>query len=185
MAEIQTLRATLAQDAARRMLAPEGAKGRVLRALRGDIRALAPLYIPFRLYRVFVDDRGATSSRYYAVDAAAGLLDPYEFSSLPDMELTNTRNALAVTVSEEITRAHAIEKLRRKLYSTGFFRLRNPLITAELKVEHCHIPFWAGFFGAEDDIKIMVVDAVRHTIEGGKLRRVIQDWLMHQPRPGA
>ena len=181
MADIQTLRPTLSEDAARRMLAPQGIKGLLMRWSRGDLRALAPVYIPFRLYSVSIDDRGAKASRYYAVDAASGLLDPYEFSAPPDLEITDTRNAIAAIVPEDATRARAIEKLRRKLYSAGFFRLRNPSLTAELKLELFHVPYCAGFFGDDQQLNITVLDAVRHSIEGAKVRRVIHDWLMQHP----
>ncbi len=178
---IQSLRATLTQDSARRLLAPNGIQGQLLRWVRGDIRALADVFIPYRLYKVAIDDRGARTSRYYAIDAASGSLDPYEFSAPPDLDEVSTRNVINSTVNEITTRERAIERMRRKLYASGFFRLRNPLITAELVGQEFYVPYWAGFFGEERHLNVTVADAVRHSVEGAKVRRVIQDWLMGQP----
>ena len=180
MPTIQTLRSTLTHPAAERMLAPGGLKGQLLRWSRGDVRALAEIYIPYRLYRVAIDDRGARTSRYYAIDAASAVLDPYEFYGVPDFDETSSRNVIVPVVPESTTRERAIEKLRRKLYSSGFFRLRNPSLTAELSVEEFYVPYWAGFFGVDHQLKVTVVDAVRHSVEGAKVRRIIQDWLLQR-----
>jgi hypothetical protein len=180
MPVIYSLPATLTQEAAVRMLAPPGVSGRLQSWQRGPLRAVASVYIPFRLYKITMQDRGAQVARYYAVDSASGLLDPYEFPGLPELAELETRNALPVVLPEARTRERAIEKLRRHLYSTGFFRLRNPAIGAELAGPEFYVPYWAGFFGREHDAKITVVDAVRHTIEGGKVRRLVQGWLMEQ-----
>jgi len=161
-----------------RVLAPPGILGGLQRWQRGRLRALAPVYIPYCLYKIVINDRGAQAERYYAVDAACGILDPYEFSTPPEVVEVTTRNALPMMVDERQTRERAIEKIRRHLYSTGFFRLRNPAIAAELTGPEFHVPYWVGFLGTERDVKIMVVDAVRHRVEGGKVRLLLQEWLM-------
>lgn len=175
---IQSLRATLTQDAARRMLAPGGIKGQLLRWSHGEMRALAEVYIPYRLYKVAVDDRGALAARCYAIDAASGLLDPYEFSGTLDLDEISSRNVVVAAMDEATTRERAIEKMRRHLYTSGFFRLRSPLITAELVGNEFYVPYWASFFGDDHCLNVTVVDAVRHSVEGAKVRRVIETWLM-------
>ena len=47
-----------------------------------------------------------------------------------------------------------------------------------------HVPYWVGFFGRGQTASLVVVDAVRHRIEGVKVRRTIEDWLrgsLHDP----
>jgi hypothetical protein len=131
---------------------------------------------------MLIDDRGTRAARYYAVDAASGLLDPYEFPEPPETVEVTTRNTLTALLEEPQTRERAIEKFRRRLYAAGFFRLRNPALAADLAGPEFHVPYWVGFFGAERDMKIAVVDAMRHSIEGGKVRRLMQGWLSDATR---
>jgi len=163
------------------ILAPPGIPGWVQRRQRGRLRALACIYVPYRLYKTLIDDRGVQTVRYCAVDAASGTLDPYEFPGQPVVIEVTTRNALSAQVEESQTRESAIEKVRRLLYSAGFFRLMNPTIAAELAGPEFYVPYWAGFFGAGRDLKIVAVNAVRHSVEGEKVRCLIQEWLMEQP----
>jgi len=181
MPMIYSLSATLTRDEAMQILAPPGIPGRVQRWQRGHLRAIASIYIPYRLYKTLIDDRGVQTIRYCAVDAASGTLDPYEFPGQPAVVEVTTRNALPALVEESQTRELAIEKVRRLLYSAGFFRLMNPTITAELAGQEFYVPYWAGFFDARGDLKIAAVNAVRHSVEGEKVRCLIQEWLIEQP----
>lgn len=159
---------------------PAGPRGIVRRWLSGNLHALAEVYLPYRLYRVTVNDGRLKGAYYYAIDSATGMLDPYQFTSPPtaknfaDIE---TRNCHSVLLDEKQTNDLAGAKVRRSLFAGGFFRLRNPLITANLIHEDFYIPYWAGFYGDERNLKIQVLNAVRQTLEGGKVSKVIQQWL--------
>lgn len=150
------------------------------RWISGPLRGVAEIYLPYRLYRVTVDDRRLRRVHYYAVDAAAGTLDPYEFTNPPapdEWMATETRNFYPA-LDEDQTNKMVTEKVRRSLYSRGFFRIINPNITAELIQSEFYIPYWAGFYGDEQNISITVLNAVRCTVEGNKVRRLVKTWLL-------
>jgi hypothetical protein len=169
-------------DAALRKLSTAEGLGAVRRWFTGSLRGIAEIYIPYRLYKVMLNDRRLQNIRYYAVDAAAGTLDPYEFATAPEenaWEEVETRNFHPVSLSESETKKVASEKIRRLLYSRGFFRLASPGITAQLIKPEFYIPYWAGFYGHEQNVSITVLNAVRQTVEGSKMRRVVRAWLEH------
>lgn len=173
----------MAREEALRKLSPPGPQGVVGEWLKGNLHALAEVYLPYRLYRVVTDDRGFQRTSYYAVDAATGTLDPYEFAAPPDagsFKKIETRNCHPVLLDEEQTKRLAIGRVRRLLFSGGFFRLNNPSITAELAQADFYIPYWAGFYGDERNLKIQVLNAVRQTREGGKVLRLIENWLLER-----
>jgi hypothetical protein len=160
----------------------------VSRWLRGPLRGVAEIYIPYRLYKVTLSDRGVQSSRYYALDAAAGTLDPYEFHTPPEEETlveVQTRNVHPAKLDENASRSLALEKVRRLLFSRGFFRIVNPQITAELVKPEFHIPYWVGFYGSEQNVKVAVLDGIRQTVEGSKARRIVEAWLRGVPHTTA
>jgi hypothetical protein len=41
-----------------------------------------------------------------------------------------------------------------------------------------HVPSWAGFFGRSDRASLVVIDAVRRQVEGARVRRLIDQWLL-------
>src|ERR1700729_3198725 len=96
------------------------------RWMSGKLLGLADIYIPYRLYKINLEDRRVRTARLLAIDAVSGNLDPFEFSESPvpsrctDME---TRNYLPAQLSEPETHAAALTKFRRLLFSSGFFRL--------------------------------------------------------------
>lgn len=170
-------------EAALRWLSRSAGKGILGRCLRGPLRGVAEIYIPYRLYKVTADDRANISVRCYAVDAAVGTLDPYEFVTPPEPDAwveVETRNFHPLRLSESRTRTALTEKVRRLLYSRGFFRLANPRITAELIKPQFYMPYWAGFYGDEKNISVTVLSAVRQTVEGGKVRRLVEAWLLER-----
>ena len=153
------------------------------RWISGPLRGVAEIYLPYRLYRIIVVDRGIQKVHHYAVDAAAGTLDPYEFSEPPaagDRVEVETRNFHPARLDESHTQKLAIERVRRLLYSRGFFRAANPVITAELVPPEFYIPYWAGFYGDERDIRITVLNALRRTAEGSKVRHLVRTWLLER-----
>jgi hypothetical protein len=43
--------------------------------------------------------------------------------------------------------------------------------------DELHIPYWIGFRGSDDRVRISVIDAVRRRPEGAKVRRLVEEWL--------
>jgi hypothetical protein len=183
---ISSLQPRIDYETALRKLSPSGTWGTLRRWVAGPLRGVAAIHIPYRLYKISVDDRRFHSVCHYAVDAAAGTLDPYEFATPPEaadyVEL-ETRNFHPVRLDEMQTHKMVTGKVRRLLYSRGFFRMANPTITAELLRAEFYIPYWAGFYGDERNISLTVLNAVRETVEGKKLRALVQAWLADGKTP--
>jgi len=179
---IQSLQREMGHAEALRKLCPSGPLSGLRRWINGPPRGVAEIYIPYCLYRVTIDDRRLQSVRHYAVDATAGTLDPYEFASPSSYTLVEveTRNLLPVRLSEIQTRNLVTEKVRRLLYSRGLFRIVDPKIRAELIKSEFYIPYWAGFYGDEDNLSLIVLNAVRRTVEGNKVCRLVKTWLLER-----
>lgn len=151
------------------------------RWMSGKLLGVADIYIPYRLYKVSLEDRRVRTARLLAIDAVSGNLDPFEFSESPvqnrctDLE---TRNYLPAQLSEPETHAAALAKFRRLLFSAGFFRLAKPVISIELVESALFMPYWAGFYGQENSVRVLMLDAIRGTIEGGKITSSVKAWLL-------
>jgi hypothetical protein len=154
---------------------------RLIRTLAaGPLRSVAELYLPFRLFRARIANRGNLEQRLVGIDAVAGALDLFQFDHIPTAEETitlETRNHPAAQVSDAVAAERLIAKLRRVAYSRGFFRLRDFEITAEA-VSQVHIPYWVGFRGSNRHARIAIIDAVRRRFEGAKMRRLVETWLL-------
>lgn len=162
-------------------LSASGPLNGLRRWINGPLRGVAEIYLPYRLYRVRVDDRRFQNAHYYALDAAAGTLDPYEFAEPPAADMwaeVETHNIHPTRLDESHTQRLAVDKVRRLLYSKGFFRFHNPRITAELARDEFYIPYWAGFYGDQQNIGITVLNALRRTVEGSKARHLVKTWLL-------
>ena len=170
---IPSLPSRVAREQAVRRLSPSIFQ----RWLTGKLLLIADLYIPYRLYKVTCEDPKLQAIRYYAIDAIAGILDPYEFPSVPRQDEVETRNFLPASLEESRTRELAVEKTRRVIFSRGFFRIARPLITAELIEPELYVPYWAGFYGARENLSVVVLDAVRGSIEGKKAAQVVKACL--------
>lgn len=178
---IHSLQPRMSYEQAMRKLNGSGPFGWMRRWLIGPLRGVAGIYLPYHLYKVTIDDRGRQSICYYAVDAATGTLDPYQFAAPPAPHAwveVETRNSHPVRLNEGETRKLAADKVRRLLYLRGFFRVANPNITAELVQKEFYIPYWAGFYGDQQNLSLTVLNAVRQTVEGSKARRLIETWLL-------
>jgi hypothetical protein len=177
---IRTLQSVVGREQALRILSPRGLVGIVRRWHTGKLFALGDIYIPYRLYQVKVDDYRVRSARFLAVDAISGGLDPYEFAESPLHERcaeVETANYLPTQLAEAHTRTLVSEKVRRLLFSTGFFRLVKPAITMDL-IGEFHIPYWAGFYGEAHNVSVLMLNAVRGTIEGSKASNLLKTWLL-------
>ncbi|HLJ25816.1 MAG TPA: hypothetical protein VKY85_03835 [Candidatus Angelobacter sp.] len=174
----------MARDIALRRLEPPGPGGLLRRWRIGKLLALAEVYVPYRLYEVIIEDHRIHTRRHYAVDAATGTLDPYEFAVAPPPEAfveVETRNCHPLRLDEKQTNQLAGARARRWMFSRGFFRLANPLIRTNLVQPDFYIPYWAGFYGDEQNLNLVVLDAVRQTQEGSKVRQLIHTWLEDRP----
>ena len=178
---IQSLQPGMNYQEALRRLSDPGPLGGLRRWITGPLRGIAEIYLPYRLYKVAVHDRRFRSVHHCAVDAAAGTLDPYEFAAPPApgewMEV-ETRNFHPARLDESQTQKLVKEKVRRLLYSRGFFRVANPNIAAELIQAEFYVPYWAAFYGHEQNLSLTVLNAVRRTVEGSKARRLVRAWLL-------
>jgi hypothetical protein len=185
---IKSLKSRVNREQALRLLSPSGMSGALRRWLTGDLILLAAVYIPYRLYKIVCEDPKLQSARCYAIDALSGLLDPYQFSEIPvqnEFVGIETQNFIPPSLDEGRTRELAIEKARRVIFSRGFFRLADPRITAEPIQPELYIPYWTGFYGSKQDLSIVVLDAVRRTIEGRKVAHAIRAWLLDESRTRA
>jgi len=149
----------------------------------GPVRSIAELYIPFRLFEVKVVNGAREERHVFGVDAAQGVLDPYQFPNRPtdaDLISLQTRNVLAASLDSNEAKARLLAKVRRLVFARGFFRLRDVRFDAvEIPGQIC-VPYWVGFREANGEVRVSVLDAVRRRAEGAKVRRLIEDWLRSQ-----
>jgi hypothetical protein len=167
-----------------RKLASPDIGGLLQRWWSGPLRGVAEIYIPYRLYTVSFEDRRFRRVQHHALDSASGTLDPYQFAALPEsQEWTEVEapNCHPVKVEERRTRELAIETVRRRLFSRGFYRLTAPRFTAELIHPEFYLPYWVGFYGDDRNLSLKVVNALRQTMEGGKVCHLLKAWLMERP----
>lgn len=183
---IRSLQSVIDRELAWRRLSPGGPLGIVRRWRTGRLLALGDIYIPYRLYQVKVDDYRVRSTRFVAVDAISGDLDPYEFPESPlpaSCAEVETTNYLPVRLEEPDTRTLALEKVRRLLFSAGFFRLVKPAITSAV-IGEFYIPYWAGFYGEVHNVSVLMLNAVRGTVEGSKASNLVKTWLLEHTSDG-
>lgn len=149
----------------------------------GRLQSVAEVYIPFRLFEARVVNGNREERHIFGVDAVRGELDLYEFPAPPgEAELVSleSRNVLPDTLDAQEARTKLLEKIRRLVFARGFFRLREVQFDAvELPGQIC-VPYWVGFRGADGQVRIAVLDAVRRRAEGAKIRRLVEAWLRSQ-----
>jgi hypothetical protein len=180
MARIRSLMPNVTREQAIRQFLSRGPVALFRQAAYGPLRSVAELYIPFRLFRAQVSNHGQTEERLVALDAVSGTLDLFQFDHVPtDAEtmFLETRNCPPALLSDPAAVALVIMKLRRLLYSRGFFRLRNFEVDATSLSAEIHVPYWLGFRGAGARAHVLVIDAVRRRLEGAKVRRLVEAWL--------
>ena len=180
MTSVTSLKPKVSRQEALALLDTPGLAGVLGRAVRGPLRMVADVYVPFRLFRVEVINGSRREMFLLAVDTVSGQLDPYRFASAPDANAfveVETRNRPKTLLNDDLAGQVAREKARRLIFSSGFFRIRDLSIRAEAEGLAFHIPYWIGFFGAGEGARLSVVDAVRRRVEGPKARQFFRDWL--------
>lgn len=175
---IRSLQPNVTQDAAVQIFSSARVAGYLQRLTFGPLRYVADFYIPFRVFDVTIENRGRCTRRIVALDAVTGALDIYCLDEFPlsTMELA-TRNSLAPQLGK--SEAHRIvqDKIRRLLFSKGFFRLGQLKIDPVETGEVC-VPYWIGFRDGGREVHLSVMDAVRRKREGAKVRRLIHSHLL-------
>ena len=148
---------------------------------RRHLRSVALVHVPFRLYRVEIANGTRLSETCLALDAVDGSLDPYRFESPPaDGALVEVeaRNRLEARLDGARGQALLEDKLRRMIFQTGFFRVRDLRFRAEAVPLDLHVPYWLGFYGRSGEARLRVLDAVRRRFEGAKARALFEAWLV-------
>ena len=180
MIAIHTLKPNVNQAAAIEAFRGGGVAGLLGRFRFGALRSVADVHVPFFLYQVHIRNDGQCKTCWLAFDAVSGALDPYEFDRIPDsseLAPVETRNRLEPVLAEESARQLLAEKIQRLVFQTGFFRIRSLQIRPQLVPLELHVPYWIGFYGAGECVRVRVLDAVRSRFEGGKARAFFETWL--------
>jgi hypothetical protein len=180
---IRSLQSGLTRELALRRLSPPWPFGILRRWMTGKLLGVSEIYIPYRLYSLNIQGRSARNIRFLAVDAATGTLDPYEFSAEPSQSRcleVETRNRLPIRLDQNETHALVLEKVRRLLFSKGAALTGAPTIAAECVGPEFYIPYWAGFFGEELNVRVLMLNAVRGTMEGNKIAGAVKAWLLER-----
>jgi hypothetical protein len=180
MEAIDILRPNVSLKEARDLLTTDGIGG-LFRYLRlGRFHWLAQVYVPFDVFSLEIFRSGMVETGSIALDAVTGTLDPYSFEHAPtetDCICLETRNALPRLVLAPASQKNAEQHVRRLLYQRGFFRISNLEIKATRQPLGIYVPYWVGFYGCDDEVRLEVIDAVRRKVEGGKVKVLMQQWL--------
>jgi hypothetical protein len=180
MAQIRTLKPNVTREQAILQFSSVGIPRLFRNVAFGRLRSVAELYLPFRLFSVRIVNRGLAEERLIALDAVTGTLDPFQFDHVPTETETvsvETRNCPSAHLADTLVSELLVAKLRRLLYSRGFFRMRNLEISAMPVGRELYVPYWLGFRGSDGHARVAVIDAVRRRFEGAKVRRLVEGWL--------
>jgi len=144
------------------------------------LRSVALVHVPFRLYQIEIANGTRLSETCLALDAVDGSLDPYRFEAPPEngaLVEVETRNRLEPRLEPARSATLLEDKLRRMVFQTGFFRVRDLRFRAEGAPLDLHVPYWLGFYGDGGEARLRVLDAVRRRFEGAKARALFESWL--------
>ena len=180
MTRIRTLKPSVTREEAVAQFAGSGGSKLFRNGFFGPLRSVAEFYVPFRLFRARIVNGGTIDENLVALDAVGGTLDLFKFDHVPTESETvhiETRNCAARELENERALELLVAKLRRVLYSRGFFRMRGLSITATPLDDELFVPYWLGFRGSGNDARVSVIDAVRRRPEGAKLRRLVEHWI--------
>ena len=180
MARIRSLRPNVSRDEAIDHFSSGGPVELLRQVAFGPVRSVAEFFIPFRLFQVEILNSGKRDRRVLGLDVVTGSLDLYHFEQLPgpgEVVVVESRNCPLGLLEDAQAMELVIAKVRRVLFTTGFFRMRNLEISAEPIAGEVCIPYWVGFRGRGTQARFVVMDAVRRRIEGAKVRTLLKTWL--------
>lgn len=144
------------------------------------LRGLRQVYVPYRLFRATVTNRGREQVLWLALDTVTGRLDPYRFDAPPEADTAGGEAGaalLAGRVALQELRERALGCLRREVFRRGFFRLADLRLAVDDAGREVHVPYWVGVFERDGRASIEVWNAVRRQREGAKLCELIEEWL--------
>ncbi|PYX26589.1 MAG: hypothetical protein DMG80_21235 [Acidobacteria bacterium] len=176
---IRSLKANVTREEAIRHFT-NGVLNGAVELIRGPVRSLAEFYIPYRLFEVRIRSGGREQTQTFAMDAVRGVLDLYQLPSVAadDQLLTlQTRNVLPAELNAAQAEERLIAKVRRMVFTQGFFRVRDLKIEATPVSGEICVPYWVCFRGSGDRAHLAILDAVRRRPEGAKVRRLVEEWL--------
>jgi hypothetical protein len=179
MARIRSLRPNVTREEAIERFS-SGLGAHLRGAAFGPLRSVAEFYVPFQLFQVEILNCGKPDRRILGLDVVDGSLDLYHFEQLPgpgEVFCLETRNCVQAQLDDARARELVVAKVRRVLFSAGFFRVRELRISAEPVPGEIHIPYWVGFRGHGARARFAVMDAVRREVEGAKVQQLLQSWL--------
>ena len=182
MSQILSLKPRVTRNEAVERLERRGVFGWTSRALRGPLRSVAEVYIPFHLYKVEIVNGARRKTCLLGLEAVTGSLDLFWFDRLPGPEDTfclETRNHPKPRLAERDAHERLRDKVRGMVFQSGFFRIRGLRIQVRPIPMEVHVPYWVGFFGRRQRASMAVLDAVRNRFEGAKARLLIHQWLAH------
>ncbi len=127
MAQVQTLKPNVTREEAICHFT-NGVLNSAVEMIRGPVRSLAEFYIPYRLFQVRIRSGGREQTQTFAMDAVRGVLDLFQLPALTadDQFLTiQTRNVLPAGLDAKQAEERLIAKVRRMIFTRGFFRVRD------------------------------------------------------------
>jgi hypothetical protein len=178
MPRIRSLRPNVNRDDAMAYFSPGGLADGLRNTFFGPLRSVADLHIPFRLFQVEITNRGVTQTEFFGLECVLGTMDLFRFEELPETLVLETRNAVEPRLDETQAAALVLSKVRRLLYSRGFFRMRGLRLESTALPGDVYVPYWIGFRGRGLSANFSVIDAVRRRPEGGKVRQIVLNWLL-------
>lgn len=150
----------------------------------GRLRLVMDFYIPFRLFRLWLDNGKQKTELLMAIDAVIGGLDPYSFPKAPgaqELDFITTAQIAPALVNEQQALRLLKEKIKREAFRKGFFKLSELKVGGE-QIVNFYLPYWVGIYERNEQAHLEVIDAVRGRLEGEKLREIITDWFK---KPGS
>lgn len=180
MARIRSLKPNVTREQATEQFSPGGPVDLLRQAAFGPLCSVGDFYIPFRLFQVEILNGGKCDRRVFGLDAVSGSLDLYHFEQLPgpgEVIYLETRNCPPALLEDARSKDLVVAKVRRVLFTAGFFRIRDLHISTEPVPGEIYVPYWVGFRGRGVCARFAVIDAVRRRLEGAKVRQLLQNWL--------
>jgi hypothetical protein len=154
-----------------------------LRQLRyGRLRLVMDFYIPFRMFRMRLENGKHSRELLIAADTVTGGLDPYQFLEAPAgeelMRIESSRCA-PMLLSELGTLKSLKERMKREAFQKGFFKLDELKLNGEL-ISAFYLPYWVGVYERNEWAGLEIIDAIRGRFEGAKLREIVTEWFSQQ-----